>query len=96
MPGWSDAEQQAVTANGAATAAAGALDVEAFDSVEELEQPGAFRVHSAALQDAGATMLSIARNHGSFCSAALLCSVRVFHCWYQSHIQCALLGSFPQ
>ena len=40
VPGWSDSDQQAATANGAATAA-GALDVDAFDSVEELEQLGA-------------------------------------------------------
>jgi len=40
VPGWSAGEQQAATANGAATAA-GALDVDAFDSVEELEQLGA-------------------------------------------------------
>ena len=40
VPGWSASEQQAATANGAATAA-GALDVDAFDSVKELEQLGA-------------------------------------------------------
>ena len=39
VPGWSDSEQ-AAAANGATTAA-GALDVDAFDSVEELEQLGA-------------------------------------------------------
>ena len=40
VPGWSDSEPSA-TANGAATVA-GALDVDAFDIVEELEQLGDF------------------------------------------------------